>query len=50
MKIEAAYPFRLKRMIMVNSTTKQEEIKDFVINFLEERKSEAKIMVIGSWS
>ena len=49
-KIEAAYPYRLKRMLMVNSSTKQDGIKDVVIDFLEERKSEAKIMVIGSWS
>ena len=49
-KISAAYPYRLKRLLMVNSSTKQDTIKTSLINFLEQTESEAKIMVIGSWS
>jgi hypothetical protein len=46
-KISAAYPYRLKRLLVVNSTTKQDEIKDRLIQFLEMSESEARVMIIG---
>ena len=49
-KVSEAYPYRLKRVLMLNSSTKQDEIKNMVIQFLEDSESEAKIMVIGSWN
>jgi len=48
-KISAAYPYRLKRLLVVNSTTKQDEIKDRIIYFLEMNESEARVTIIGEW-
>jgi cupin superfamily acireductone dioxygenase involved in methionine salvage len=49
-KIASAYPYRLKRLLMINSSSKQEELKNRLIQFQEHSESEAKVMIIGSWN
>ena len=50
LRIAAAYPYRLTRLLMINSSPTQDELKNRLIEFLETSESEAKIMVIGSWN